>query len=87
MSDKPSTLPAGSGSAEDDEDPVADMCLTFSAPVEALGSVVRTEPLIPGGLDTDVTSQNAARYVALRAHHMLNTQISRQTRAFLLGFR
>lgn len=63
------------------------MCLTFTAPVEAMGSVLRQEPLVPGGEAVDVTSQNAARFVALRAHHMLNKQIARQTKAFLLGFR
>jgi len=78
----------GTGPAEGViDDPVEDMCLTFTAPIEAMDAVLRQEPLMPGGNDTDVTSANASRYVALRAHHMLNRQIARQTKAFLLGFR
>jgi ubiquitin-protein ligase E3 C len=43
--------------------------------------------LVPCGRDVAVSADNAERYAALFAHHRLNTQIARQVRAFLRGFR
>jgi len=56
----------------------------FMAATNGDGSEV---PLIPGGEGVPVTSANAHTYVALIAHHRLNTQIAGEVGAFLRGFR
>jgi ubiquitin-protein ligase E3 C len=47
----------------------------------------QTVELIPGGRNLHVTKQNVIQYIHLVSHQLLNVQSSRQTRAFLHGFR
>lgn len=62
--------------------------LTFELSTPSLdGKRVRTVELIPGGSSMSVTKRNAIRYVHLVAHRRLNIESSKQTNAFLSGFR
>jgi ubiquitin-protein ligase E3 C len=76
---------AGDAAAVDEVDALG---LTMSVTDAGGGAEAAAEvDLLPGGRDIPVTAANAERYAALFAHHRLNTQISRQVRAFLRGFR
>lgn len=62
--------------------------LTFELSTHATdGKGVSTVELIPGGSTMSVTKMNAIRYVHLVAHRRLNIESSKQTNAFLSGFR
>ena len=62
--------------------------LTFELSTPSIdGKSVQTVELIPGGSSMSVTKMNAIRYVHLVAHRRLNIESSRQTNAFLSGFR
>lgn len=56
---------------------VADLGLTFSLEVDALGATREVE-LVPGGKEVPVTADNVLRYVHLAAHFYLNAQIAAQ---------
>jgi len=47
----------------------------------------QTVPLVPGGSSVSVTKQNVIHYIHLVANQRLNVESSRQTKAFLRGFR
>ncbi|EQC42867.1 hypothetical protein SDRG_00586 [Saprolegnia diclina VS20] len=66
------------------EGDVADLGLTFSMDQDCFGVAKHVE-LMPGGATMAVTSDNRLRYVHLMAHFYLNTQIQRQSGAFLRG--
>jgi ubiquitin-protein ligase E3 C len=62
--------------------------LTFELSAQRTdGRKSHTIELIPGGSSTNVTKQNAIRYVHLVAHRRLNIESAKQTNAFLRGFR
>ncbi|KDO27835.1 hypothetical protein SPRG_07108 [Saprolegnia parasitica CBS 223.65] len=66
------------------EGDVADLGLSFSMDQDCFGVAKHVE-LLPGGATTAVTNDNKLRYVHLMAHFYLNTQIQRQSAAFLRG--
>jgi hypothetical protein len=68
-------------------DEVDAMGLSLSVLDVGPGGSAAEVDLVPGGRAIAVTANNAERYAALFAHHRLNTQIARQVRAFLRGFR
>ncbi len=61
--------------------------LTFELSTSSADGTVRTVELIPGGSSMNVSKMNAIRYVHLVAHRRLNIETSKQTNAFLSGFR
>eukprot|EP01087_Luapelamoeba_hula_P017100 TRINITY_DN5363_c0_g1_i2.p1 TRINITY_DN5363_c0_g1~~TRINITY_DN5363_c0_g1_i2.p1 ORF type:complete len:863 (-),score=106.25 TRINITY_DN5363_c0_g1_i2:130-2718(-) len=62
-----------------------DLALNFVIAEDRFGEIVDKE-LVPGGKDIYVTAQNRLKYIFAIANYRLNTQIARQSRAFLKGF-
>jgi len=62
---------------------IDDLGLTF----ELHDSATATIELLPGGSDIPVTKQNVIQYIHLVSHQKMNVRGSRQTSAFLHGFR
>lgn len=61
------------------------MCLDFTAAEETLG--VRTEiPLIPGGADVDVTSENLSEYLEATLMYRMLNRCKPQMTELMLGF-
>ena len=68
---------------------IEEMGLTFELSIQRTDGSIKSQTveLIPGGSQINVTKENAIRYVHLVAHRRLNIETSKQTNAFLLGFR
>ena len=70
---------------------IEELGLTFELSIHTTDGTsstkLKTIELIPGGSKINVTKENAIRYVHLVAHRRLNIESSKQTNAFLLGFR
>ncbi len=62
---------------------IKDLGLTF----ELHDSVITTYELMPGGSTISVTKENVIQYIHLVSHQKMNVRGSRQTMAFLQGFR
>ena len=65
-------------------DDIQSLSLTFELSTPSADGSVE---LIPGGRKLNVTKMNAIRYVHLVSHRRLNIESSKQTNAFLSGFR
>ena len=68
---------------------IEELGLTFELSIQRTDGSIKSQTveLIPGGSQINVTKENAIRYVHLVAHRRLNIETSKQTNAFLLGFR
>lgn len=61
-----------------------DLCLTFSVTKEEFGKKTPI-PLIPNGLEKDVTDLNKHRYIGLVAKHYVCDSVKEQSEAFRRG--
>lgn len=59
--------------------------LTFTAEEEEFG-VIKEVELKPGGGEIDVTEENKAEFVELKAQWRLTRGVEEQTKAFMQGF-
>lgn len=67
-------------------DAVEEMGLTFSVSTDSAGHVEEVD-LIPDGRNVPVTNENKLRYIYHLANFRMNTQLQRQTNAFVSGLK
>jgi hypothetical protein len=75
------------GEAEDDDDPIAEMCIVFETQVESTSGALHTHELVPGGGTIGVTSSNAVSFVSCYVDWMMRGSVCAQLDALRRGFR
>ena len=75
-----------SGVMDEDEDPIAGMCIAFETQVEGHDGTLITHELVPGGSDTPVTSANARIFVSCYVDWMVDGSVRAQLAALRRGF-